>query len=592
MCDNLSKQATMLKQAPPRSFLKGRYIVVIAILMLIGLIMTGRVLYLDTLRQPFLLGKNTYESVHYRDVSAHRGVIFDRNGIPLAISAPVDNIIFDPKLLRQQPPADWQKLANITAIGMSDDEIQALLKTHPNNRYYIVQRNVPPQQADAVQALNINGVYIEHNSQSYYPFGAAAAQLVGFTNLQDVGQDGLELSYNNQLQGLSGRYEITTSAIGQLLHIDQWLQHPHLGRNLTLSIDSRIQFYAYQALKYQVTETKAKSGSVVVLDPKTGEVLAAVSYPSFNPNSFDDRCGPGVRDRALTDQFEPGSTVKVLTLAAALTSGKYTPQTEVDTSPGYYFIGRNRVRDDANYGTLTLTGILTKSSNVGVSKVALSLPAKSVYDMFVKAGVGQSPTGHFPGEASGVLHPFDHLGKFTFATMTFGYAISMSLLQLAHVYAGIANNGLMMPLSFIKAQNTHAKAVRLMSPEVAQQLLAMLHTVVGPGGTGLLANIPGYGVAGKTGTAHQVGPHGFYKNHYNAVFVGVVPYPDPRLVIAVRINDPKGHFNSFGGISAAPVFASVAARSMQALGVAPTKSVIDYKLFKNQAELLRAIAQA
>jgi len=582
----------MPKPASTGSFLIGRYRVVIAILAVIGLLVAGRMLYLDTFRQSFLLGKNTYETVHYLDVSAHRGVMFDRNSIPLAISAPVDNIIFDPKILSQQPPGDWQKLANTAVIGMSYHEIQALLKAHPNNRYYVVHRNAPPHQAYIVQGLNINGVYIEHNSQSYYPFGAATAQLIGFTNLQDVGQDGLELSYNNQLQGLAGRYEITTSAIGQLLHINEWLQHPHIGHNLVLSIDSRIQFYAYQALKHQVTEIKAKSGSVAVLDPKTGEVLAAVSYPSFNPNSFHDRAGLGVRDRAITDQFEPGSTIKVLTLAAALASGKYTPETQVDTSPGYYFIGRNRVRDDANYGTLTLTGILTKSSNVGVSKVALSLPAKAIYDMFVKAGVGQPPTGHFPGEASGVLHPFDRLGKFTFATMTFGYAISVSLLQLAHIYAGIANHGLMMPLRFIKAPNDQAIALRLMSPKVAQQLLAMLHTVVAPGGTGLLANIPGYAVVGKTGTAHQVGPHGFYKNRYNAVFVGMVPYPNPRLVIAVRINDPKGHFNGFGGVSAAPVFASVAARSMQALGIQPTELVIDYKLFRNQAQLLRAIAKA
>ena len=573
-------------------FSRGRFITVAVILLVIFIAIIARIVYLDTLNRHFLLGKSHYESIHYRSVLDGRGVIFDRNGIPLAISAPVDNVILDPKVLGKQPLTDWRKLAQKPTLNLSEPKLEALLKTRPNSRYYVAARNVPPSIADNIQAMNIKGVYIERRSQSYYPESFAAGQLVGFTNLHDVGQDGLELSYNNSLQTLPGRYEITTSAIGQILGVNHWIQHPKPGKNLHLSIDSRIQYYAYQALKERIANTQAKSGSVVVLDPTTGEVLAAASYPTFNPNSFNNRSGVGIRDRAITDQFEPGSTVKVLTLAVALESGKYTPETKVDTNPGYYFIGRNRVRDDADYGVLTLTGILTKSSNVGVSKVALSLPHREVYDMFAKAGVGSPPSGHYPGEAQGVLHPYDTIGKFTFATMTFGYAISMSLLQLAHMYTAIANHGVMQPLSFVKLNKPPLNGKRLMTAKAAHELIAMLHTVVLPGGTGILANIPGYNLAGKTGTSHQVGPHGFYKNRYNAVFVGIVPMVNPKLVIAVRINDPKGHFNSFGGVSAAPVFAQVAARSLQALGVPPTTPILNKKIFRNREEMLRAIAGA
>ena len=283
--------------------------------------------------------------------------------------------------------------------------------------------------------------------------------------------------------------------------------------------------------------------------------------------------------------------MKVITLAQALMSGKYTPTTPIDTNPGYYFIGRHRVRDDANFGLINVTGVLTKSSNVGVSKIGLSLDRHNVYNQFIKSGVGSNPGGGFPDEASGVIHPFNKMGKFVFATMTFGYAISMSTLQLARLYAAIADDGVIRLISFLKTPHPDP-GTRIMPVKVAHQLRDMLATVVGPQGTGLLANIPGYKVSGKTGTAHLVGPHGFYHNRFNAVFVGMVPLKGPRLVIAVRINDPKGHYNGFGGVSAAPVFADIALAGMYLLNVPPTEDHINQKLFRNQKRFIRLITQA
>ena len=575
---------------PRTSFTTWRLVVVLVVLLLVIGVVLGRLFYLDTEDHRFLVAQSKHESIHYRTLPANRGMIFDRNGIPLAISTPLDNIIFDPKVLHNNPQA-WQALADDPVLNVPLAEIQYIAKKYPKSRYYIARKGVPPQRAKTLMDKHLPGVYLETQYRSYYPVGEATAQLVGFTNVNNEGQTALELEYNNRLRSTSGRIEVLESGIGQILRYDAYFRHPHPGQNITLSIDSRLQYIAYHALKDQVVKTQAKSGSVVVLDPKTGEVLVAVSYPDFNPNALADRRGAGVRDRAITDTFEPGSTVKVITLAQALMSGKYTPTTPIDTNPGYYFIGRHRVRDDANFGLIDVTGVLTKSSNVGVSKIGLSLDRQKVYNQFIKSGVGSNPGGAFPAEASGVIHPFSRIGKFVFATMTFGYAISMSTLQLARLYAAIADNGVIRLISFLKTPHPDP-GTRIMPVKVAHQLRDMLATVVGPHGTGLLANIPGYKVAGKTGTAHLVGPHGFYRNRFNAVFVGMVPLNDPRLVIAVRINDPKGHYNGFGGVSAAPVFADIALAGMHLLNVPPTEDHIDHKLFRNQKRFIRLITQA
>ncbi|MDF2940804.1 MAG: penicillin-binding protein [Gammaproteobacteria bacterium] len=572
-------------------FSRHRFLTILAILLLIVGLVVGRLFYLAEIDKSFLRDKGMAEADHPLIVPAYRGLILDRNGIPLAISAPIDNIVFDPKVLIQSP-ASWEQLASNSDLGLSFDQIKAMLSSHANSQYFVAKRNLPPAVAEEIASMQIPGVYIEKKHESFYPFGPAIAQLIGFTDFNDTGQDGLELAFNKQLQAVNGRELVTENALGQVLTIDSMIKRPSDGQNLTISIDSRIQYAAYEALENEVTSTQATSGSVVVLDPQTGEVLAAVSYPSFNPNSYTDRSGTNVKDRAITDTFEPGSTMKVITLAAALDSGKYTATTPIDTDPGFFFVDGNKIRDDGNYGLIDTTAVLTKSSNVGISKIALSLPRETVYSMFTNLGIGSSPSGMFPGEANGFMYPADSVGDFQFATMTFGYSVSVSLLQLARVYAAIANNGILLPVSFLKIDSPPS-GTRAMSAKTAQTLIQMLQTVVGPGGTGILANIPGYEVAGKTGTAHQVNPQGgYYRDRYNALFVGLAPADNPRVVIAVRIDNPQGYYNSFGGVSAAPVFAQVAQQAMHVLGIPPDKSQVNQVLFKSQQQLLQEVVEA
>ncbi|NCX93896.1 MAG: penicillin-binding protein 2, partial [Gammaproteobacteria bacterium] len=516
-----------------------------------------------------------------------------------AVSTPMSNVVFDCKVMLENQNT-WGKLSRNKALGLSLFEITEIVTAHPSSRFFYVKKGLPPDQAKTIADLKIPGVVIENKPETFYPLGATTAQLVGFTDVNNAGQDGIELLYDKVLQATPGVALVTTNALGQTLSVEKIITPPHPGNDIYLSIDSRIQYAAYQALKNEVENTHAENGSVVVLDPKTGEVLAAVSYPSFNPNNWDDRTGAKVKAGSITDSFEPGSTAKIVTMSVALDSGKYTLQSTVDTTPGYYFVKGHRIHDDGAPGVLTLTGIIAKSSNVGASKIALSLPHQDVYNRFLAFGVGSSPGSSFPGQTFGVIHPFQRIGDFEYATMSFGYAFSTSLLQLARAYAAVADDGQLRPTSLIKI-DTPEPATRIMKSQTAHDIIQMMRAVVvGEDGTaslkniptGLLANIPGYDVAGKTGTAHIAGPHGFYKDRFNAMFVGVSPAGDPRVVIAVRINHPIGHFNSFGGISAAPVFAIIATACMRELQIPPTQQTIDDNLFTNQQKFAKAIVDA
>lgn len=549
-----------------------------------------RVYDLAAPKRPLLMRHAVHESVHKHILPANRGTIYDRNGVALAVSSPVDNIVLDPKKFTKDP-ADWAKLTNIKALNLSMAQLSNILKTQPNSRFYYLAKGVSPSIANQITDLRLDGVYAELKQKSFYPLGESMAQLVGFTDNDNNGADGLELGLNNQLEGKPGLAWVTEDAKGHVLKVRSIIKKPVHGHDVTLSIDSRIQAIAYIALKNQMRLSKAKSASIVVMNPHTGEVLASVSYPSFNPNDPSKRVGPAVRARAITDQFEPASTMKVLTIASGLQSGKYTPDTPVDASPGFYYVGHHRIRDDGDFGMLTVTSVLTKSSNVGASKIALSIPHELFYNKLVKAGFGTAPTFTFPGATPGILHPLEHMGDFEYATMSFGYALASSLLQMGKVYSAIANHGVMLPATFIKTNHPPMGTV-LMSPTIAKQLIAMLATVVTAKGTGILANIPGYEVVGKTGTSHQVGPHGFYKHHYNAIFIGLAPADDPQLMIAVRFNDPKGRVYSFGGISAAPVFAKVMEAALQLRGVVPSKSRVNLKLFKNQHKYYEWVIKA
>ncbi len=580
------------ERSPSQPFSPLRLKVVVVILVLIAMIIIARLFFLATIDRSFLMNKSLQQANHPRIIPASRGVIFDRNGVALAVSAPIDNIIFDGKVLSQNP-GNWEALANNPDLGLSYTDIQNLLAPNPNSQYIIARKNLPPAIADSVDEMDIPGVYVERDQQSFYPEGAALGQFVGFTDSDDVGQSGMELAYNSFLKPTYGKQSVTESALGQTYSINHLIKEAHDGNDLYLSIDSRLQYIAYQAVAAQAQAIGAMWGGAVIMNPHTGEVLAAVSYPSYNPNDMTARTGDTLKDRVITDNLEPGSTMKPVTATAALISGQYTPNTMINTGVPYITVGGHQIKDDSDFGNLSLTGVITKSSDIGISSIGLSLPRQELYNTFLSYGFGVKPAGgRYPGETPGYVYPLNMLGDFQFATMMFGYSISASLLQMARAYSAIANGGVLLPVSYVKLENP-PEGTRIMSPEVAGQMLDILKTVVNPsaGGTGLLANVPGYIVAGKTGTAQFLGPGGYSTSKHNAFFVGIIPANNPQLVIAVVMYGPNGYWNGFGAIGSAPVFSRIALASMHVLGIPPSTDKINLQLFQNQQQYYKGLVE-
>ncbi len=578
----------------PDSFNHKRFKAIIVLFLALLAILVLRLLFLVSFDRSFLLNKGLQQADHPRVIPASRGVIFDRNGVPLAVSAPIDNIIIDGKVFSQNPN-NITLLAQNPNLGLSAAQIQALLAPNPNSRYIIAKKNLPPNIANNIDSMDIPGVSVERNQQSFYPEGPAFAQFIGFTDVNDAGQSGIELGYNQFLSPVYGHQSVTESALGQTYSINHLMKAAEDGHNLTLSIDSRLQYVAYQAVAAQVQAKNADWGGAVILDPHTGEVLAAASYPSFNPNSMTDRSGSNVKDQAITDQLEPGSSMKPVTISAALASGQYSPTTPINTNPGFYMLDGHQIKDDDNFGLLTVTGVITKSSNVGVSKIGLTLPRQQLYNTFLAYGMGQKPSGgKFPGEAAGFVYPLNQLGDFQFATMMFGYSISASLLQMARMYAAIANGGVLLPVSYVKLDKA-PEGTRVISPEVDTEMIKILETVTNQdaGGTGFLADVPGYIVAGKTGTAHVYNPKGgYFPSQYDGFFVGMIPAEHPRLVIAVVMTNVHG-FNGMGGIASAPVFQKIALAAMHILGVPPTTTNLNLKIYKQtEQQLIQSVMEA
>ena len=577
-------------QTNPKRF-QIRFLIILGILILIFLGILTRLIYLTSYGRGFLTTHAEQQTTRVQILSARRGTIYDRNGVPLAVSTPMTNIIFDPKQMLLYPKF-WVKLAGAPGLNLSYDQIQKFIHQNATSQFIYVAKALTPSEGEAIKNLKVPGVYIENAPETFYPLGPAAAQIIGFTDVNNKGQDGLELMLENHLKATDGKALVSNNGIGQTLAIQKIIRPASPGQDVRVSLDSHIQEAAFNALKEEVDSVHAESGSAVVLDPKTGEILAAATYPSFNPNDFNDRSGPGVRAATFTDGFEPGSVAKLATISAALDSGKYTPETPIETSPGYYFLKGHRIRDDGDYGRLTVTSVITKSSNVGASKIALSLPHDTVYQRFIDLGIGQNPGGGFPSTASGIFHSLNRMGDFEYATMSFGYAFTASLVQLTRMYGAVADHGIVRPVTLLKADKP-SPGKQVMDAKTADQMIDIFETVTAdaPGSTGLLANIPGYDIAGKTGTAH-IASGGRYTNQYNAVFIGLAPVPNPAVVIAVRIYKPQGHFNSYGGVSAAPVFAKIAIACMRELGIAPTERTIDLDLFQDQQKFIRAIVAA
>lgn len=558
-----------------------RHFLVLAVFACGLLVLLWRVVDLQWFDRSFLQGQADARHLRTVSLSAHRGMITDRNGEPLAVSTPVDSVWANPQEL--VPAREYlQALAKI--LDLDIDYLQRLLGRRADREFVYLRRHVPPAAAAQVRALDAPGVYLQREYRRYYPDGEVVAHLIGFTNIDDRGQEGLELAYDEWLRGADGAKRVLKDGRHHVIADVEMIRPAKPGKDLQLSIDRRIQYQAYRELKRAVQRHRASSGSVVVLDSVTGEVLAMVNQPSFNPNNRHAIEAGAVRNRAVTDVLEPGSTMKPFTIAAALQSGRYERDSTINTAPGYYRVGGNTVRDEHDNGRLDLTGIIRKSSNVGASKIALSLDPGQLWQVYSGAGFGSSVGTGFPGEVSGVLASHHRWAKIEQATLAFGYGISVTPLQLARAYAMLANEGQLLPVSFLQ-QDEAPRGETVLAPRVVRSVRRMMEEVVSDRGTAPQARVPGYRVAGKTGTVHKATAGGYAEDRYNALFVGMAPATDPRLVVAVVINDPRGD-DYFGGKVAGPVFSRVMSNALRLLNIAPDVEPAPQR----QAPLLRQAA--
>jgi cell division protein FtsI (penicillin-binding protein 3) len=520
-----------------------------------------RALYLQGWHNDFLRQKGEARYGRLIQLSANRGMVADRNGEPLAISTPVESIWASPDDV-EMSAQQVRELAKV--LGMVPAEINAKLKGADRNFLYL-KRQISPEIAARAMALKIPGIFQQREYRRYYPAGEVTAQVVGFTGMDDQGQEGLELAYQTWLAGTPGSRRVIKDRLGHIIEDVESIKVPQEGKTLTLSIDAKLQYLAYRELKAAIDAHKAKGGELVALDALTGEVLALVNLPDFNPNNRDKVTGAQTRNRVITDTYEPGSTLKPFTIAAALEAGKVRPDTVIDTAPGFLKIGPATIRDAHKEGQLTVAQVIQKSSNVGASKIALSLPAETMWKLFRDVGFGQTPKTGFPGEAQGKVRPYKSWRPIEQATMSYGHGISVSLLQLARSYGVFANDGELRELTFVKT-NAAAPSQQVISPETAHAVRDMLELVVQPGGTAPRAQVPGYRVAGKTGTAHKPDGHGYSASRYISSFVGFAPASNPRLIIAVSIDEPSASAY-YGGTVAAPVFSDVMGSARRMLGV-------------------------
>ncbi len=542
-----------------------RHSIVLGVMLVSAGLLVWRAVDLQVTDSEFLQGQGDARHLRVMEVPAHRGMITDRNGEPLAISTPVDSVWVNPQEL-MTASSEWPRLAKLLKLDV--DELTQRLMTRQTREFVYLKRRINPDLAQQVKALGIPGVFLQREYRRYYPAGEVAAHVVGFTNVDDAGQEGLELAYDDWLQGTSGSKRVIKNRLGHVVEGVESIRVPQPGKTLRLSIDRNIQYLAYRELKTAIRDHRARSGSIVVLDAKTSEVLAMVNQPSYNPNNRGTLKSSHLRNRAVTDVFEPGSTMKPFTVAAALESKKYLPGNVIKTAPGYYRVGRDTVRDTKNYGNLNLTDILVKSSNVGASKLALSLAPEKLWDLYSRAGFGSLTHSGFPGEVSGLMTDHWKWSDIEQATLSFGYGMSVTSLQLAQAYTVLANGGLTSPASFLALDGVPAQQASVMDAAVAKRVLKMMESVVSEKGTGAKADVAGYRVAGKTGTVHKSAVGGYSEERYLSLFAGMAPASDPRLVAVVMINEPRTEAYH-GGQAAAPAFSKVMAGALRQLGVVP-----------------------
>ncbi|MEX3929317.1 peptidoglycan D,D-transpeptidase FtsI family protein [Paraburkholderia sp. BR10936] len=524
----------------------------------------ARALWVQVLDSRFYQSEGDARVDHVIDLQVDRGRIVDRNGRVLATSVPTMAVWVDAKDVPDNvEPGRLAMLAKL--LGISEERLNAEIDS--DKTFVYLRHQISRDVASEVEALAIPGIHEIPEYKRVYPEGALTAQLVGFTDTEGKGQEGIELGAQSKLNSVDGRELVVRDRVGHIVRDLGSVESPHPGADIQLALDRNIQYIAYEALQDAVTSSHAESGSAIVVDGHTGEILALANFPSYDPNDRFALRGATLRNRAVTDVFEPGSIMKPLTVSLALDLGRVTPNSLVQTD-GRFSLDGAVITDDANFGTLTVARVIQKSSNIGASKIALTMKPEEMWRLYSALGFGRPPNLGFPGAAAGIVRPWNRWRRIEQATMSYGYGVSMSLVQLAEAYTVFANNGRLLPLTLYKQDGSTVEGTQVFTKHTTDEMRVMLQSVVSKGGTAPDAQVPGYSVGGKTGTAYTATRHGYEKNEYRASFVGIIPIRNPRLVIAVSVDKPQGA-KHFGGDVSGPAFAQIAYAAMHELGVAP-----------------------
>ncbi|MBE9515671.1 MAG: penicillin-binding protein 2 [Proteobacteria bacterium] len=563
----MAKRNTKPKALKPIAFGFRRFFVVAVFLAVMGTL-AGRAVYLQVINAEFLVAQGNARHLRVVKQNAVRGMIVDRNGAPLAISTPVDSVWVHPAHFSEASDR-WLELAK--TLGMRREQIASQVVRNKGREFMYLRRHVTPDVASKIKSLKIPGVALLREYRRYYPTGAVTGHVLGFTNIDDQGQEGIELMFEKELAARPGKKQVFKDRYGNIVESVEQLQPAIAGKDVRITLDRRLQYLLYRELTGAVKYHKARAASAVMMDVQTGEILAMVNAPDFNPNNRSNFKGRLFRNRAVTDVFEPGSTLKPFTVAAALEGGLYTPASRINTAPGVIKVGSKLIHDTHNHGMLTVAGALQKSSNVGLTKIALSMTREAMWENFNAMGFGKPSGVSLPGEAAGTLLNAKRWMKMDQAAMSFGYGISVNALQLARAYTAIANDGVLAPAHIVPVKE--AVAQRVFSKQTARQVRDMLEMAAGGEGTGAAAQVQHYRIAGKTGTVHKLVNGKYAEDRYLSLFAGMAPAADPRIVMVVMIDDPKGKY--FGGQVAAPVFGSVMAGAMRILNITPDAPVLN-----------------
>lgn len=539
------------------------------VFMLLTAALLAKTLDMQILHSEFFEQQGDARQLRTVSISAHRGDIVDRNGEPFAVSTPVNSIWVNPQVAKDNLDG-MVKVAKLLSLDIVS--LKEKIKRNASREFLYLKRHAPPELAEDVMALQVPGVALLNEYRRYYPSGEVAAHVVGFSDIDDNGQEGIELAFNDWLKGHPGKKRVIRDRLGRAFDDVERIRSAEPGKELRLSLDKSLQYLTYRTLKAAVLKHNAVAGSAVILDVRTGDVLAMVNQPSFNVNDRKQMQPQATRNRAVTDVFEPGSTMKPFTIAAALESGRWKPYYKVETAPGYMMVKGNTIRDSRNYGDLDVGGVLEKSSNVGISKIALAMDAQQQWDMYQSLGLGEVTGSGFPGEASGHLSLNALDNDFARASMAFGYGVSVTPLQLAHAYSAIAADGILRPVNFLMDESSdRSKPVdgqRVMSADTARAVRKMMQRVVSEKGTAERASVTNYSIAGKTGTVHKFIAGGYAEDRYISIFAGIAPAENPELVMVVMIDEPRNG-EHYGGLVAAPVFSQVISGAMRLLDVQP-----------------------